>query len=98
MSLGLLKVTFYTLYHGKSPSNHHLGEYFSLSKHLKQIQMSRLKTFQWNCCELRGEILALKDSNFCPSEQLKKGRWLFVGDDKPPSDVGILIKDYKDPY
>ena len=28
----------FTSYHGKSPSNHHLTEYFTFSKHLKQIQ------------------------------------------------------------
>ena len=36
--LDLFKVIFYGLYHGKSPSNHHLGEYvLLLSKHLMQI-------------------------------------------------------------
>ena len=50
--------------------------------------------------EMQGEILALKDSNFCPSEQFKKGPpgCLLGIMIIPPSDVGIIIKDYKDPY
>ena len=39
MVLDLFKV-FFLLYHGKSPSKHHLGECcFLFSKHLKQIQV-----------------------------------------------------------
>ena len=43
--LDLCMVMFYGFYHGKSSLNHHLGEFFTFSEHLKQIQ--EFWWFEW---------------------------------------------------